>query len=117
MLEKPPTPEEVWRSRINALVLSGVALATLIWVQWKVLRLNFYVGAGLAPLWNFGAFQLVSRLITGRGFGLRANPMAKTPEEVLDLIFTVAFVFTLVIGLAATVDTWSYVAPALPGVP
>jgi hypothetical protein len=117
MLERAPTPEEVWRARINAVVLSLGALALLVWVQWKVLRLNFYVGAGLAPLWNFGAFQLVSRLTTARTFQCRLDPRARTAAEVLDVLFTVVFLFTLTIGLAATVDSWTYVPPALPTPP
>ena len=63
-----------------------------MWIrQWRVLLANFYLGAGLAPIWNFGAFQAVSRILTGRTFGIRLDPRAKSPDEVFDLVFTIAF--------------------------
>jgi hypothetical protein len=113
MLERPPTWEEVWRARIQAGVLALLTFFVLIWVQWRVLKLNFFVGMGLSPLWNFGSFQLLSRLTTGRSFGFRLDPKARSGEEVFDLLFTVAFLGSLIVGLFVVYDSWTFVAPAL----
>lgn len=113
MLEHPPTFEEIWRARVKAAVLAVVTFFLLIYLQWRVLAANFFLGAGLAPIWNFGAFQVLSKITTGRAFELRLNPKAKSPAEVFDLVLTVGFCLTLLIGLVVTYDAWTYVAPQL----
>ncbi len=113
MLEQPPTFEEIWRARIGAIVLAFFTLMGLIWVQWRVLRLNFLAGTGLAPIWNFLAFQALSKILTKRAFQFRLDPRAKTTEQVFDLVFTVAFGFSLLVGIGAAYDAWTYQAPTL----
>lgn len=112
MLERPPTFEETWRARIHAGACAAVSFLLLIYLQWRVLLANVYLGAGLAPLWNFAAFQAVSRFLTGRTFSPRLDPRAKAPEEVMDLIFTVGFVFLLICGLYASYSAWEARPPA-----
>lgn len=114
MLERPPTFEEIWRARIQAGLLALLTLLALVWVQWRVLGMNLYVGCGLSPLWNYAAFQLLSKLLSGRTFHFRLDPTAERADEVFDLVFTVAFLFSLMIGVYAVYDTWSYQAPTLP---
>lgn len=114
MLERPPTWEEVWRSRIQAGLLSLVTLFLLVWVQWRVLKLNFFAGCGFSPLWNYGSFQLLSSLVSGRTFRFRLDPTAKSSDEVFDLVFTVAFLGSLLIGVFVIYDAWTFEAPTLP---
>lgn len=112
MLERPPTFEEIWRARIHAAACAVVSFLVLIYLQWRVLLANVYLGAGLAPLWNFAAFQAVSRILTGRTFAPRLDPRAKSTEEVMDLIFTVGFGFLLICGLYASYAAWEARPPA-----
>lgn len=93
-----PSFEERWRRRVEAAVLAGLTLLGLLFVQVRILPKNLWIGLGAAPLLNWLAFQAVSRVVTGRAFGIRIDPLAKAPEEVFDLVFTVGFGLSLVVG-------------------
>ena len=114
-LEDPePSFEEKWRQRAETLIATVLTLFLLLLLQYKVLSANLYMGLGFAPLVHFAAFQLVSRLTTGRFFRLRINPKAKQPEDVFDVFFTIAFLSTMLVGCSMTWDTHTYVVPPPP---
>ncbi len=102
--DREPSFEDKWRRRIEAGIATVLCMAALMVLQWRYLSRNPWIGLGFAPIVHYGALQLVSRITTGRGFGFRLNPMATRSEEVLDLCFTVAFLFTLLSGCYAVLD-------------
>lgn len=112
VLEDPePSFEERWRRRIEAMVAVAATMAFSMVLQFQLLNRNLWTGLGFAPLLHFGTFQLVSRIVTGAGFSVRLRPDARSGEEVRDVIFTVAFLFTLLVGVYSVFDAAAPVPP------
>lgn len=108
-----PSFEEKWRARILGGLGAVVTFLGLLWFHGAFLTRNLFLGLGCAPLIHYGAFQLVSKLTTGRAFAVRLSPQATRPEEVFDLLFSVAYLFTLLVTCVITYDAVMSAPPVM----